>query len=76
MSKEPDYLAASLCNDNRNGKIIVQNTKLSLAKKSFKVRGACHWDALQAGIRSIQEIGAYKKEVKTWIKQHVPRFLD
>ena len=76
MSKEPEYLAASLCNDNRNGKIIVQNTKLTLAQKSFKVRGACHWNALPAGIRSIQEIGAYKKEVKTWIKQHVSRFLD
>ena len=76
MSKEPEYLAASLCNDNRNGKIIVQNTKLTLAQKSFKIRGACHWNALPAGIRSIQEIGAYKKEVKTWIKQHVSRFLD
>ena len=39
MSKEPEYLAASLCNENRNGKIIVQNTKLTLTQKSFKVRG-------------------------------------
>ena len=46
MTKEPEYLAASLCNDNRNGNIIVQKTKLSLALKSFKWRGACQWNTV------------------------------
>ena len=76
MTKEPEYFAASLCNDNRNGNIIVQKTKLSLALKSFKIRGACQWNALPASIRNLENIGTFKKEVKTWIKQHVPRFLD
>ena len=38
MSQEPEYLAASLCNDNMLGKIIIQNSKLILAMKSFKIR--------------------------------------
>ena len=76
MTKEPEYFAASLCNDNRNGNIIVQKTKLSLALKSFKIRGACQWNALPASIRKLENIGTFKKEVKTWIKQHIPRFLD
>ena len=73
---EPEYLAAALCHDNIYGKLIVQNTKLTLAQKSFKIRGACNWNALPASIRSIQKIGKFKKEVKIWIKQNVPRFLD
>ena len=73
---EPEYLAASMSNDNIYGKLIVQNTKLTLAKKSFKIRGACNWNALPDSIRSLDKIGQFKKEVKTWIKQNVPRFLD
>ena len=76
VSGEPEYLASSLSNDNRNGKIIVQNTRLTLAQKSFKIRGACHWNALPLNIRQFKEIGFFKKEMKTWIKQNVPRFLD
>ena len=76
LTGEPEYLAASLCNDNRMRNIIVQNTKLTLAKKSFKLRGASNWNALPANIRNLQTIGAFKKSVKIWIMQHVPRFLD
>jgi hypothetical protein len=76
MTREPEYLAASLCNDNRSGRIIVQNTRLTLAKKSFKIRGACNWNALPVEIRSLSKIGDFKKQVKKWIKTNVPRFLD
>ena len=63
MTGEPEYFAASLCNDSRNNRIIVQNAKKSFALKSFK-------------IRSLVKIGQFKREIKTWIKQNVPRFLD
>ena len=75
-SGEPEYLAGYLCNDNVLGRIIVQNTRLTLARKSFKIRGACDWNALPASIRSISKVGLFKKEVKKWIKQNVQRFLD
>ena len=75
-SGEPEYLAESLCNENRTGKIIVQNLKLTLAKKSFKVRGSCQWNALPAELRNLEEIGTFKKEIKLWIKNNIPRFLD
>ena len=73
---EPEYRAASLKNDNIYGKIIVQNTRLTLAQKSFKIRGACNWNALPSSIKTIEKIGSFKKEVKKWIKQNIPRFLD
>ena len=76
MSREPEYLAASLCRDNRLGKIVVQNTRLSLAKKSFKIRGASNWNELPEEIRSEVKIGLFKKKLRTWIKANVPKFLD
>ena len=76
LTGEPEYLAESLCNDNRNGHIIVKSTKLSLLKNSFKFRGACNWNELPQFIRNQKNIGAFKKSLKTWIKKHVPRFLD
>ena len=76
VSKEPEYLASSLCNDNRLGKIIVQITRLTLAMKSFKIRGACNWNALPEDIRNTSKIGVFKKKLKIWIKLNVPRFLD
>ena len=75
-SREPEYLAASLCYDNMYGKIIVQNTRLTLAQKSFIIRGACNWNALPTSLKSMDKIGLFKKKVKIWIKQNVPRFLD
>ena len=76
MSGDPEYLAASLCSDNRNGRIFVQNVGKTFALKSFKIRGACHWNDLPARIRSLVKIGQFKKEIRTWIKQNVTRFLD
>ena len=76
MSREPEYLAASLCNDNRLGKIIIQNTRLSLVKNSFKIRGATNWNELPAEIRSEAKIGLFKKKLRSWIKANVPKFLD
>ena len=76
LTGEPEYLAESLCNDNRNGNIIVQSTKLTLLKKSFKFKGACNWNELPQSIRNQKNIGVFKKSLKTWIKQNVPRFVD
>ena len=75
-TKEPEYLADSLCNDSRNGRIMIQKTRLSLALSSFRWRGACQWNVLPADIRALTKIGIFKKKIKTWIKQNVPRFLD
>ena len=76
ITGEPEYLAASLCNDNRNGTIIVQNTSSSMLKRSFKLRGSCKWNALPCEIRKLKKIGPFKREIKCWIKRNVPRFLD
>ena len=40
MNDEPEYLAQILKKDNRNSNIIVTNTELTLAKRSFTFRGA------------------------------------
>ena len=51
-SSEPEYLANYLKADNRNGRIIVPNTDLTLAMKSFTCRGACQWNNLLRTLRN------------------------
>ena len=73
---EPEYLAEKLQHDNRNGRIIVPNIDLTLALKSFSFRGAIQWNTLPSSIRSITNIGAFKRTLRIWIKENIPRFPD
>ena len=76
LTGEPEYLARSLCNDNRNGHIIIKNTRLSLLQKSFKFRGACNWNDLPESIRNLQTVGTFKRALRSWIRENTPRFLE
>ena len=75
QTQEPEYLASLLCRDSPNGRIVIQNTSLTLAQKSFSIRGACNWNSLPPSIRELS-LSQFKKEVKAWIKKEIPRFLD
>ena len=73
---EPEYLHEFLRNDNRNGNIIIPNTELSLAKKSFTFRGAALWNSLPIQIRKCLKIGSFKKLCRKWVQVNIARFLD
>ena len=75
-SGEPEYLARKLNYDNRLGKIIIPNTALSLAKRSFTYRAAQQWNILPSIIRNVTQVGKFKKELRKWILNNVPRFND
>ena len=75
-TREPEYLASGLCDDNRSGNIIVQKSNLTLFRNSFMYRGPSHWNALPARIKQLTKVGVFKREVKTWIKNNIARFLD
>ena len=72
---EPEYLATILKIDNRNGKIIVPNSKLVLAKNSFCYRGASNWNSLPTYIRNATKIGEFKRKLKKWIMENIARFI-
>ena len=73
---EPEYLASFLKFDNRSGRIIIPNTRLTLAKKSFVWRGSSSWNLLPNNLRNSNKIGYFKRGVKNWVTQNVPGFLD
>ena len=75
-SSEPEYLAKYLKADNRNGRIIVFNTDLTLAIRSFSFRGANQWNNLTRSLRNIRKVGTFKKSLRKWIIMNVPRFQD
>ena len=76
-SGEPEFLATSLNKDNVvNGHILLPKQNLTLAEKSFTFRGAKAWNLLPFHMRTLVKIGCFKKELKKWVKENVPRFLD
>ena len=76
QNNEPEYLAERLKVDTRNRRILIPNTNLRLAQKSFITRGSANWNDLPEFIRSQEKIGIFKKQVKKWIEVNVPRFLN
>ena len=74
-SSEPEYLSNIMSRDNRAGRIIIPNTTLSLAMKSYCYRGAYQWNSLPYSIRNIQRIGYFKSQLRKWIKINVSQFV-
>ena len=73
-TSEPEYLASYLSNDNFRGKIIVPQTTLTLAKRSFCFRGAEAWNIVPEEIRSLEKIDSFKRELKKWTLTNVDKF--
>ena len=75
QSEKPEHLASILCRDNHNGHIIMMNPKLQVYKDSFIYRGAILWNKLPRILRTGTKIGKYKKDIRKWIAENVPRFV-
>ena len=73
---EPEYLAQFLKYDNRQDRIIIPNTDLGLAKKSFVWRGSLLWNSMSLGLRKCTKIGQFKTGIKQWVLDNIPRFLE
>ena len=73
-SGEPDYLARFLQNeqnDSKNFRIRWDNTKLSLALRSFTFRGAQAWNDLPFDVRACRSLNGFKKQTKKWIMVNI-----
>ena len=75
-SQEPEYLNTIMSKDNRADRIIVPNSNLTLAKKSFCYRASSQWNSLPENIRKNRRIGQFKSQLKNWIIKNVPQFVD
>ena len=73
-SCEPEYLARLMTNDNTRGNIIVPNTRLSLAQKSYCFRASEQWNSLPSTIRNLKSKQSFKAELKKWVFQNVEAF--
>ena len=62
--------------NERTKKIIVPNTKLTLAMNSYCFRGSLQWNQLPEDLRSTVSLGYFKKQVKAWIRSNVPQFEE
>ena len=73
---EPEYLAEHVQNDNFRGSLIVPATNLTLAKKSFCYRGGDSWISLPSTIRNIKKVIPFKRALKRWTMDNIPRFQE
>ena len=76
QAQEPEYLHDVMSRDNRVDRIIVPNTNLTLAKNSYCYRAASQWNSLPEHIRRNRRIGQFKSQLKQWILQNIPKFID
>jgi hypothetical protein len=78
QSKEPEYLSSILGPTSRQGEayIILDNIKLGLVRNSFTFRGTFDWNKLPQTLRTEAKIGPFKKALKSWVVENVPRFLE
>ena len=75
-SRKPEYLARELTRDNKFGKIIVENSRLGLYKKSFVPRGSELWNKLPGVLREATKINTFKGGLRKWVADNVRRFPD
>ena len=75
-TREPEYLSSLLSRDGRSGRIIVSNTRLTLAKKSYCYRGAAQWNSIPEHIRSMKKLTMFKGQLRKWILINVTQFVD
>ena len=73
---EPEYLAEKMLNDNYRGGLIIPTTDLTLAKNSFCFRGGDCWISLPLDLRNNRKVGQFKKGLRTYTMNNIPRFLD
>ena len=75
-ANEPEYLAGHLNNFSRNGRIMIPKYRLTLTGDSFCFKGSKYWNQLPHSIRSIEKVPLFKRKLRTWILDNIPRFLD
>ena len=74
LTKEPEDLATILSKDNISGHIIMKNTQLGLYRESFVFRGAVLWNRMPLSLRKETKLGVFKKNIKQWVENNIPRF--
>ena len=74
QSKEPRYLSRFLNRNSKSGRIVISNTSLTLAKKSYCYPGSAQWNTLPENFRNTAKVGQFKTQLRRWILKHVPQF--
>ena len=46
--------------------------RLDVSKRSFRWRAASQYNQMPQSLTQIEDIGVFKKELKTWIFQNIP----
>ena len=73
--KEPEYLYNILSRDNKQGNIVMENTRLVLYRDSFIFRGTVMWNTLPKTLKMEKKMGTFKKGLRKWIFEAIKGLL-
>ena len=73
-TQEPEDLALMMSRDNHNGHIILKNTQLGLYRNSIVFRGSLLWNKLPPMLRNETKLIKFKKCLRNWVLENIPRF--
>ena len=73
---EPEQLATKLTRFNIRGNTIIDNSNLTLYRKSFVIRASEYYNSLPHEVKSATTIDCFKRNARNWIVKNVPRFKD
>ena len=73
---EPEQLATKLTRFNIRGNIIIDNSNLTLYRKSFSIRASEYYNSLPNEVRNAATTDCFKRIARCWIVKNVPRFKD
>ena len=65
QNKEPEELVAKL--NSRNGRIKINNARLSLLQDGFVYRAATNWDNFPTDIKTATSLEIFTSRLKAWV---------
>ena len=74
LTKQPEYLSMLLSRDNHNGHIVISNAQNDLLRSSFVFLGGILWNRLPRILRNEEKLLKFKKELRIWILDNIPKF--
>ena len=74
QSREPEYLGTFMSRVNSRGNIVIPNTTLMLARKSYCYRASHEWNDIPNSIRAAHTIFSFKVQLRRWILDNVNQF--
>ena len=72
----PKSLAKSTKWDTQTKLFVTNDTRLKFTRQNFNHKACNDWNEIPSYIREIKNVGSFKRNMKSWIKEQRPQMPD